>query len=290
MSKKDEQSLAFGGQALIEGVMMRSGSQMVMCVRQPDNEINVSYMKCSSRTKSNKVLGLPFIRGVILLGETMYYGMKSLMHSANVALEEEDESFETKDYIILVVMVLVMNGLFIAIPFILTSFLKLSGALFNIVESAMRISLFSLYLYGISQWGEVNRIFQYHGAEHKTINAYEAGDELTVENVARHSNLNPRCGTSFLFLTMLVSIVLFSMIPRTTYLLRLATRLLLIPVIAAISYEVLKYSDKHRNNVFMKLIIKPGLAFQLLTTMEPTSDMIEVAIKSLEEVKQLNKN
>jgi uncharacterized protein YqhQ len=290
MSEDVEESLAYGGQALIEGVMMRSGDTMVMCVRQPDQEIATFSQHIDMVSKRNRVLGLPFVRGVAMLVETMYYGVKAMMQSANVALEEEDEEFTLFDYVILVVMVLLLNGLFIAIPFILTNYLGLTGILFNVVESVIRLGLFMGYLYVISLWGEVARVLQYHGAEHKAINAYEAGSSMEVEDVARYSRLNPRCGTSFLFLTVLTSIALFALIPRTTFILRLAYRLALIPVIAGVSYEVLKLSDKYRESPVMKLIMAPGLWFQKLTTKEPSPDMIEVAVKALKEVKSIKES
>lgn len=175
MSKDVEESLAYGGQALIEGVMMRSDDTMVMCVRQPDQEIATFSQYIDMVSKRNRVLGLPFIRGIAMLVETMYYGVKAMMQSANVALEEEDEEFTLFDYVILVAMVLLLNGLFIAIPFILTNYIGLTGILFNVVESLIRLGLFMAYLFVISLWGEVARVLQYHGAEHKAINAYEAG-------------------------------------------------------------------------------------------------------------------
>ena len=285
MSKEDEESLAYGGQALIEGVMMRSGDTMVMCVRQPDQEIATFNKKISSVTRRSKLLGLPFVRGIAMLFETMYYGVKAMMQSANVALEGEDEAFSLFDYALLIVMLLVMNGLFIAIPFLLTNYLGLSGLLFNVVESVIRLGLFVGYLYVISLWGEVARVLQYHGAEHKAINAYEAGSSMETGDVAKYSRLNPRCGTSFLFLTVLTSIALFALIPKTTFILRLAYRLALIPVIAGVSYELLKLSDKYRESPVMRLIMAPGLWFQKLTTKEPSEDMIEVAVKALQQVK-----
>ncbi|MCW4049351.1 MAG: DUF1385 domain-containing protein [Candidatus Bathyarchaeota archaeon] len=287
---EEEQSFAYGGQALIEGVMMRSGTHMVMCVRQPDDEIATHTIEINSLTRKHRFLRLPFIRGMILLMETLYYGVKSIFYSADVALEEEGEEFTTKEYILVLGMVLLMNGLFIAVPYVIANFLKLEGVLFNVVESGLRLSLFILYMYTISKWDEFSRILQYHGAEHKAINAYEAGEELTPEKVAGFGNLNPRCGTSFLFITIIMSIALFSMLPKADYLMRLAYRIFLIPFIGGISYEVLKFSDKHRKHPIMQIIIKPGLAFQRLTTKEPTTDMIEVAIKALEEVIKIHED
>ncbi len=259
-----------------------------MCVRGPDDVIVSDSMEIDSLGKRFWVLGLPLIRGVVTLFEAMYYGVKSMMYSANVALEEEDDEFNLFDYALLVGMLVLMNGVFIAVPFVLTNWLGLEGILFNVVESLVRLAMFTLYLWAVSQWGEVARVLQYHGAEHKAINAYEDGVELTPEKVAGYSRLNPRCGTSFLFLTVLTSMALFALIPRTTFWVRLGYRLVLIPVIAGVSYEVLKLSDKYRESALMQLIIKPGLAFQGLTTREPTLDMIEVAIASLRGVEGLD--
>lgn len=287
MSKTPEESLAVGGQALIEGVMMRSGDTMVISVRQPTQEIATFHIPVSNITKKNRILGLPFIRGIATLFETMYFGIKAMMQSANVALEEEDEEFTIWDYLLLVVMLVVMNGLFIAIPYVLTNLLGLSGLMFNIAESIIRLGLFTGYLYVISQWGEVARVFQYHGAEHKTINAYEAGSSLNVKEVSEYPRLHSRCGTSFLFFTVLISIALFALIPKTSYLVSLGYRIALIPVIASLSYELLKLSDKYHESSLMKILIAPGLWFQRLTTKEPTEDMLEVAVKALQEVKHI---
>jgi len=289
-TRRDEQSLAFGGQALIEGVMMRSSTHIVMCIRQPDNEIATHVEKVNSLCSKHRVLGLPFLRGIIILFETMYYGMKGIFHSADVALEEEDEGFTWKDYLLVVAMVLLMSGFFIVVPFLLTTVFNLSGLLFNVVEAVLRLLLFILYLYSVSKWSEFERILQYHGAEHKVINSYEAGAELNVGDVAKYSRLNPRCGTSFLFIVMVMSIILFSMIPDRGLFMRIAYRIILIPVLGAVSYEVLKLSDKYRDSKIMKVIIVPGLMFQRLTTKEPDNDMIEVAVKALEEVKRLSSN
>lgn len=287
-TRRKEPSLAFGGQALIEGVMMRSSANMVICVRQLNDGIVTHNEEIRSLVKKHRVLGLPFLRGIILLFETMYYGTKGIFFSANVAMEEEEEEFTWKEYLLIIAMVLAMSGFFVTVPFLLSTYLKLTGLLFNIMESATRLTLFILYLYLVSRWGEFRRVLQYHGAEHKAINAYEAGAPLDPESVSEHSRLNPRCGTSFLFIVVIVSIALFSLIPRAGFLMRLAYRMLLIPVIGAASYELLKLSDRHRDSSIMKIVITPGLAFQRLTTKEPDRDMIEVAVKALEEIIRLN--
>lgn len=288
LTRQDEPPLAFGGQALIEGVMMRSSTHIVMCVRQPNNEIVTQVEEIKSITKKHRILGLPFLRGIILMLETMYYGVKGLFFSANVALEEEEDQITSRELLLVIVIVLAISSLFIVVPFLLTTFLNLTGMLFNIVEAAIRLSFFILYIYLVSRWGEFRRVLQYHGAEHKTINAYESESALNVENVSKFSRLNPRCGTSFLFIVMIVSVALFSMIPKTEFYMRIAYRMLLIPVLGAISYELLKLSDRYRNSSIMKIITAPGLAFQHLTTKEPESDMIEVAVKALEEVRKLS--
>ena len=286
--KKEEQSLEFGGQALIEGVMMRSGTHMVLCVRQPDDEISTHCQEISSLVKRSRVLGLPFIRGVILLFETMYYGVKGIFHSAIVALEDEEEEVTWKEYLLVLISVVAMTGFFMVVPFLLATYLGLTGVLLNIAESAVRLTLFVLYLYLVSRWGEFRRVLQYHGAEHKAINAHEAGASMETETVAGFSRLNPRCGTSFLLIVMIISILVFSILPKSTFAMRIAYRVVLIPVLGAISYEILKLSDKYRDSPIMKLIITPGLAMQRFTTQEPELDMIEVAVRALEEVKRLN--
>ena len=286
---KDEKepSLAFGGQALIEGVMMRSGSHVVLCVRQPSGGIVTHSESFTPLSKRYRVLGLPFLRGIVALFESMYYGVKGVFFSANVALEEEEEELGLKEAAIILVSVLVLSSFFVIVPFLITTFLRLEGVLFNVVESLTRLTMFVLYLYLVSRWGEFSRVLQYHGAEHKAINAHEAGAPMDVESVSGFTRMNPRCGTSFLFIVILMSVVLFSLITSSSFYLRLAYRVILIPVLGALSYELLKLSDKHRDNPVMQVFTAPGLAFQRLTTKEPDGPMIEVAVKALEEVARL---
>lgn len=266
---------------------MRSDTHVVMCIRSPNTEIVTHTEEIRSLCKEHRVLGLPFLRGIIALFETLYLGVKSIFFSANMVLDEE-EKFTYKEFLIVIAMVVALSGFFVAVPFLLTTFFNLTGFLFNIVEAAIRMTFFISYLFLVSRWGEFRRVLQYHGAEHKTINAHEAGVELNVENVRGFSRFNPRCGTSFLFIVVVVSIALFSMISSTDFFVRLAYRVLLIPVIGSISYELLKLSDRYRDSIVMKMLISPGLAFQRLTTREPENDMMEVAIKALEEVKRLS--
>ncbi|MCW4008011.1 MAG: DUF1385 domain-containing protein [Candidatus Bathyarchaeota archaeon] len=285
--KKDEQSLAFGGQALIEGVMMRSRRHMVMCVRKSRNEILTNVEEIHSLCDRYKVLGLPFLRGIVALFETLYLGFKALFFSANAVAEEEGVKFTYKELVVVAVLALGLLSFFFVVPFLLTSLLNLTGVLFNIAEAIIRLAIFILYLVLVGTWGEFRRVLQYHGAEHKTINAYEAGAPLDVASVKNYSRLHPRCGTSFLFITVIVSIVLFSVMPDWGFAVRLSYRLLLIPVIGGVSYELLRLSGRYRDSIVMRIVTLPGLAFQRLTTREPSDDMIEVAIKAAEETIKL---
>lgn len=291
--KGKESSLAFGGQALIEGVMMRSRKHMVLCVRKSsNNEILTNIENLNPLADKHKFLGVPFLRGVVSMVETLYIGLKGLIFSANVALDEgEEESRVTFGYKELVVVgagALGIIALFFVVPFFLAGLLNLTGVLFNVAEAVIRLTMFILYLALIASWGEFRRVLQYHGAEHKAINAYEAGVPLEIADVKRFSRLHPRCGTSFLFIVVIISIVLFSIMPSADYFVRLAYRILLIPIIASLSYELLRLSGKYRNSVVMKILTAPGLAFQLLTTKEPSDDMLEVSVKAVQEVAKLS--
>jgi len=203
-------------------------------------------------------------------------------------LEEEDEQFTYKEIAITVLLTLALTSFFIVVPFLLTTLLKLTGVVFNIVEAMVRLTIFVVYLKLISLWSELRRVFQFHGAEHKVINAYEAGVDLDVPNAREFSRLHPRCGTSFLFIVLLVSILLFSVMPDLGFFARLAYRVILIPVLGALSYEILKFSDRHRNSRIMRILVAPGLAFQRLTTREPDDDMISVALEAVKTVIRLN--
>ena len=287
---KGEPSLAFGGQAVIEGVMIRSKKHMVVCVRQPNDEILTNTEEIKSLSERHRILRLPFLRGIVALFETLFLGIKGLYFSANATLEEE-EKLNTKEIALAVIAALVLSiFLFSIIPFFLTSLLHLRGAVFNIVEGVVRLAVLLLYLASTSLVGEFRRVFQYHGAEHTAINAYEAGVELNVANAKKHPRLHPRCGTSFILIVTLISILLFSIMPNLGYFMRLAYRVLLIPVIGAISYEVLKLSDRYKNSKIMKVLVAPGLGLQYLTTREPEEKMIAVALKAVEEVDRLQKS
>jgi len=288
--KRKEPSLAFGGQALIEGVMMRSRKHMVLCVRKPNKEIITSVENLKPLSDKYKVLSAPFLRGIVGLFETFYLGMKGLFFSANAALDEGDgegEKFGYKEIALVAAGAVGIVAFFFLVPFLLATWFNLTGVLFSVVEAAIRLTMFILYLAIIASWGEFARVLQYHGAEHKAINAHEAGVPLDVEHVKKYSRRHPRCGTSFIFIIVIVSIILFSIMPNYGFAARLAYRILLIPVIAGISYELLRLSGKYRNSIVVKILTAPGLGFQLLTTKEPSDDMLEVSIKAVQEVIKL---
>jgi len=242
--------------------------------------------------EKHRFLGVPFLRGIVAMFESFFLGMKGILFSANAALSEEEEensiTLGYKELVVVGVGALGIMSIFFVVPFLLAGLLNLTGVIFNVVEAVIRLTLFLLYLTLISLWGDFRRILQYHGAEHKAINAYEAGVPLEIPKVKDFPRLHPRCGTSFLFIVIIISIVIFSIMPSADYAVRLAYRILLIPVIAGISYELLRLSGKYRNSVVIKILTAPGLAFQLLTTKEPSDDMLEVSVKALQEVTKLS--
>jgi uncharacterized protein YqhQ len=284
---KEEPSLAFGGQAVIEGVMIRSKKHMVTCVRQPNDEILTHVEEIKSVSERHKVLRLPFVRGIVALFETLYIGLKGLYFSANASLEEE-EKLDPKEIVLTIVLALVLAiSLFSLLPFFLTNLLGIGGVVFNFAEGGIRLAILLLYLASVASVGEFKRVFQYHGAEHTAINAYEAGVELNVSNAKGFSRFHPRCGTSFIFIVALISILIFSIMPNLGFSMRLAYRILLIPVIGAVSYEVLKLSDRYKKSKIMKVLIAPGLGLQYLTTRKPDEKMIEVALEAVKKVNSL---
>jgi uncharacterized protein YqhQ len=296
LPEKKEPSLAFGGQALIEGVMIRSRSHLVMCVRKPNQEILTNIEPIQSLSQKHKSLAVPFIRGIVALPETLYLGFKGIFFSANAAIEEEgkeaeeQEKFGYKEFGVAIALAIGIAALFFVMPFLFTTWLNLTGVVFNIVEAVIRLALFLGYLAAIASWGEFARVLQYHGAEHKAINAFEAGVPMDVENVKRYSRLHPRCGTSFIFITIIVSIVLYSIMPDFGFAIRLAYRIILIPIIAGIAYELLRLSGKYKDSPITKVLTLPGVAFQRLTTKEPSDDMLEVSIKAVCEATRLAEN
>lgn len=287
-----------GGQAVIEGVMMRGSKSLATAVRTPKGNIEIDYKDNRPITKKHPILNIPFLRGFFVLIDSMKVGMESLNYSA-AFLEDEDEEpskFElwlekkfgkkSNDIIIgftMIVSFIFSIGLFVALPTGIASVFKKMGASYvvlNLIEAFIRIGILILYMYAISKMKDIYRLFQYHGAEHKTIFCYEAMEELTIENVRKQSRLHPRCGTNFMFLIMFVSIVIFSCTGWGGILERLVLRIILIPVVTGISYELIKWLGKNDGKL-AKIIAYPGLKLQLLTTKEPDDSQIEVAIASL---------
>ena len=287
-----------GGQAVMEGIMMRNGKDYALAVRMPDGTIHVEKDEYNGVIQNKKLLSLPFIRGVFNFIDSLYLGTKTLMKSSLLVGEEEEESEEmTEDekaksdklFVTLVVTLSVVFsvGLFILLPTFLSNLLRRvipSLAVLSVVEGLVRLLIFLTYMILISRMKDIQRTFMYHGAEHKCINCIESGLELNVENVRKSTRLHKRCGTSFLFLVILISIILFLFIRVENVWLRMLTRLLLVPVIAGISYEFIRLAGRSDAPI-VNIISKPGLLMQkYLTTKEPDDSMIEVAIAAVEEV------
>ncbi|NCB92593.1 MAG: DUF1385 domain-containing protein [Clostridia bacterium] len=293
-----------GGQAVMEGIMMRSGDQYSVGVRKPDGEIEIRVEPYKSWTKDKKLWKLPIFRGVISFFESLVVGMKCLMYSASFYEDEEEQKKElTKEeqikadakkekedkwlmYITVAISVLFSVGLFIMLPYFIASFLRKvtqSEGLIAVAEACVRMLLFLGYLFLVSKMKDIQRVFMYHGAEHKCINCVEHGLELNVENVMKSSREHKRCGTSFLLFVMIVSIIFFLFIRVSSPWLRIVVRLLLMPVIAGVSYEIIRLAGRSENPV-VSLLSKPGLALQKLTTREPEPEMAEVAICAVEAV------
>ena len=287
-----------GGQAVLEGIMMKNGPTYAVAVRKPDGEIEVKTDEYKSIIRWEKLTKIPFVRGVFNFIDSMVLGMKTLTYSASFFEEETDIELTEEEAIkqqkkedlimgiTMVVSVVIALGLFMVLPYFISNLFKniiTSRFLRTVLESLVRIGLFVAYILAVSQMKDIQRTFMYHGAEHKCINCIEHGMELTVENVKKSSKQHKRCGTSFLFFVMLVSVIVCFFITAESQILRVVIRLALLPVIAGITYELIKLAGSSTNPV-VELLSKPGMALQNLTTKEPEDDMIEVAIRAVEEV------
>ncbi len=318
---KEEKKFHYGGQAVMEGVMMRGPKDFAVAVRKADGEIVTTREDVESTLGRFKCLDRPFLRGTLALIDSMALGMKALMYSANIAMADvanadgsaapEPEAAATQsppkkssvnDMAVGAVMVLglVMGvALFMLVPIVITKPLRSTIHVpweLTAVEGMIKIAIFVGYILAISLMKDVRRVFQYHGAEHKTINAYEAGEELTVENVRRYTKIHVRCGTSFILVVLVCSIVVFALIAdhlphggladksAISYFARWFYKLVLLPFVAGIAYEVIRLAGRHKNSVFARMLVWPGLLMQKITTREPDFDMIEVAIRSLDGV------
>ena len=283
-----------GGQAVIEGVMMRSPNFWAIAVRKPDGNIEIKKEKLNFLSEKSKFFNLPVIRGVLMLISALVLGIKALNFSANVALEDEEEKKEISDFQIYLTIAFAFGVailFFFLLPLYLTKLLNFkSYFVFNVVDGIIRIIFFLGYIGFISLFKDIKRIFQYHGAEHKAIYTYEMGEDLTVDNAEKYPTLHPRCGTSFLIIVFIISIFIFSLIPKTSpFYIKALSRVVLIPLIAGISYEALKLSSKYKDNFFIKIFVLPGLWLQKITTKEPDKAQLEVALTALKEVLELEK-
>ena len=288
-----------GGQAVIEGVMMRAPRSIAIAVRRPSGEIVVKGDEVIPLSERYPVVKLPVVRGAVALFQSLIVGVKALNFSANEAMVEEGEKKEELSSWAMAGTMGVAFGfgilLFFVLPLYATKLLTQmsvisdNNIIFNLVDGVIRVTVFLLYIWIISRMNDIQRVFQYHGAEHKSIFAFEAGEELTVANVRKYSCLHPRCGTSFLLIVMLVSIVIFSLIPKLwPFYMKAGARVLFLPLIAGVSYELLRWSAKNDSSRLVKMIIAPGLALQRLTTREPDDSQLEVAIRSMEEALAVN--
>jgi uncharacterized protein YqhQ len=281
-----------GGQAVLEGVMMRGVSTWAVAVRNPEGQIEISSESLVPWAQRHRVWRLPVLRGVVALGESMKIGFKALAISANAQLEEDEEG-EAEEIggwvwgLTIALSLALAVGLFFVIPVGLTSLIKDqlgSPFLFWLVEGVLRTTIFIGYIFAISRLPDLRRVFEYHGAEHKTISCYEAEDELIPSRAKLYSRLHPRCGTSFLLIVMVLAIFVFAPLGLPAWYWLLASRILGIPLIAGLSYEVIKWAGKNRRKRWVRAVMWPGLMLQNLTTREPDEEQLAVAIASLERV------
>ena len=288
------ESFHYGGQAVIEGVMIRGKEGVAISVRQPDGQLNVVRQPLASIYKG-RLREIPLIRGIIVLVETLVLGTQSLLHSAQVAAAEEGEGKIPTALLWGTVAVSLALGvaLFFMVPLFATRYLIdpyiESVLLRNIFEGLIRMGIFIVYLEVISLMPDIKRVFAYHGAEHKVVNAYEAGVPLDVESVKKHSTAHARCGTAFLFIVLVVAIFVFALVPQPTLWIRVLSRIALIPVIAVISYEIMKFGASHSRNPVIRILLAPGLMLQAITTRQPDDGQIEAAISALNEVIKIDK-
>jgi len=307
-NQTEEKIMPIGGQAVIEGVMMRSPERIATAVRRANGEIELKLQEYQSLIQRRKWLNVPILRGAVTLIEVMVLGIKHLNYSADVAMKDAEETEKAKKkkkkekkqagmttfsaFVTVTLALTIGLALFFVFPLFATTHLfsiEKDAFAFNLVAGTIRIALFLGYIYLISFLKDVKRLFRYHGAEHKTIYAFESGEDVTVENTRPYTTLHPRCGTSFLVMVMLISLIFFSFLDsfiilfhgNITLFIRLVTHLPLVPLVGGLSYEAIKASAKKVNNPIVKLLIAPGLALQRITTQEPDDSMLEVAIVAL---------
>jgi uncharacterized protein YqhQ len=291
-----------GGQAVLEGVMMRSPHAWAIACRKPSGEISTHSEPLERLSEKHKWMGWPIVRGVITLGHAMTLGFRALRFSANVALDEipadnKGKKLEVSGWMA-AVNIIFSVGFFIFmykfLPLLAATELKRLNPLFgeqiifNLVDGAIRIALFLLFIWGVSLWRDIHRVYEYHGAEHKTVFAFENGDPLDTASVQKYTTYHPRCGTSFLMTVMLISILVYTLIPVTTFWARFGVRIALLPVIAGVSYEIIRFAARHRGSLFA-LMTAPGLWLQRITTQPPSDQQAECAIVALNHAMTLEK-
>lgn len=298
--KKKTRYSGIGGQAVLEGVMMKNGEKYAVAVRKPDGEISVELENFQGVANGNKIKNLPFIRGIFNFVDSMILGTRALNHSAAFFEEEEEKSKFDKTMdkltggkaekvmttLVTLISIVLAVGIFVVLPYFVSSLFEeyiRNRSLLTILEGVLRILIFLLYVVGIGMMNDIRRLYRYHGAEHKCINCIEKGRPLTVHNVMRSSRLHRRCGTSFIFLVLFLSIVLFFFIRVDNVAEKVLLRLALMPVVAGISYEIIRLAGRS-DNILVKIISAPGMLIQRLTTKEPDESMAEVAIASVEAV------
>jgi uncharacterized protein YqhQ len=291
-----------GGQAVLEGVMMRSPHAWAIACRKPSGEISTHSEPLERLSEKHKWMGWPVVRGVMTLGHAMTLGFRALRFSANVALDEiptdeKGKKLEVSGWMA-AVNIIFSVGFFIFmykfLPLLAATELKRINPIFgeqiifNLVDGAIRIALFLLFIWGVSLWRDIHRVYEYHGAEHKTVFAFENGDPLDTASVQKYTTYHPRCGTSFLMTVMLISILVYTLIPVTTFWARFGVRIALLPVIAGVSYEIIRFAAKHRGSLFA-LMTAPGLWLQRITTQPPSDQQAECAIVALNHAMTLEK-
>jgi uncharacterized protein YqhQ len=285
--------MLIGGQAVIEGVMMRSLSGYTVAVRQPNGEVALKKDRLTAISAKYPILKTPVLRGSIVLIQSLILGLRALNFSASVSSEGKDGEPELSNWAILTSMLMAFAlgvGLFILAPLGLTNLIRhylmpgMDNLTYNVIDGVIRGLFFFAYILSISFMEDIRRVFQYHGDEHKTVYTFEANEELTVENARTKSTLHPRCGTSFLLFVMAISIVVFSLIPSTaSFVVKFGARIVFIPLIAGLAYEVIRFSARHLSNPVCKMLVKPGMWLQRITTKEPDDRQLEIAIIALKE-------
>lgn len=285
--------MLIGGQAVIEGVMMRSLTGYSVAVRQPDGGVSIRKDKLTSITQKYPFLKIPVLRGSVVLIQSLILGMRALNYSASVASAGEEGEEEMSNWAIAGSMGLALVlgvGLFILAPLGLTNLTRhyllpdMGNFTYNAIDGVIRAIFFFVYVWSISLMEDIRRVFQYHGAEHKTVYTFEANEDLTVENARGKSTLHPRCGTSFLMFVMAISILVFSLIPSTAHFaVKFGARVVLLPLIAGLAYEIIRFSARHLKNPVCKVLIRPGMWLQRITTKEPDDKQLEIALIALKE-------